>query len=118
MGTEDPRLAILRGVAAELRGLAEDLRAERARRAAAGSGDTDWLDRVLADLTPVLVGLHEVELAESVVQVLDRHGPGPWSDDDLAALAGIDSTELRQLRDQLSAAGRAWPDGNPPPHRD
>ncbi|WP_157163578.1 hypothetical protein [Nocardia aobensis] len=49
MDTENLRLAILRRVVAELRDVAENLRAERARIADA-PGDTDWPDRIVTDL--------------------------------------------------------------------
>ena len=112
MGTEDRRRAIIAQVAVELRDLAETLRAVRAQEAAAG-GNTDWLDQASTDLEPVLVLVHEAEVAGAVGEVLARHGPGPWPDDDLAALAGVAVTELRQLRDQLTAAGPAKPIDDP-----
>ncbi|MFE3322875.1 hypothetical protein [Nocardia sp. NPDC059195] len=114
MGTEDQRRAIIAEVAAELRDLAEYLRAERARRTEAGR-DTELLDRALTELDPLVVLAHEADVAGAIGRVLDRHGPGPWPDADLATVAGVDLTELRRLRDQLAAAGLAHPNGSSPP---
>lgn len=108
VGTDDQRRAIVTQVAAQLRDLAEILRAERARLAAAGT-DTDRLDQVLTELEPIVVGIHDAEISGAVAQVLERHGPGPWPDSDLAALAGVDVTELRRMRDQIAAGGLARP---------
>lgn len=108
MGTDDPRSAIVAQVAHQLRALAEILHAERARLTAAGA-DTDRLDQVLAELEPIVVLIHDAESAGAVAQVLERHGPGPWPDNDLATLAGVNVTELRQIRDQMTAAGLARP---------
>lgn len=102
MSAEDKRRAVTSQVAAELRDLAEYLRSERTRLAATGA-DTDRLDQALAELEPIVVLMHDAEIAGAVAQVLERHGPGPWLDADLALLAGIDVTELRRMRDQIAA---------------
>lgn len=106
MGTDDQRRAIVAQIAAQLRDLAEILHVERARLTAAGA-DTDQLDQVLAELDTTVVLFHDAEIVGAVAQVLDQHGPGPWPDSDLAALAGVDRTELRRMRDQMTAAGLA-----------
>jgi hypothetical protein len=108
VGADDQPLAVIAQVAAQLRDLADFLRAERARLAAA-SADTDRLDQVLAELEPIVVNAHDAEISGAVAQVLSRHGPGPWLDADLAVLAGVDLFELRRMRDQITAAGPARP---------
>lgn len=102
MSAEDERRAAMARVAAELRDLAQYLRSEGTRLGEADA-DTSRLDQVLAELEPILVRFHDAEIAGAVAQVLDRHGPGPWPDADLAALARVDPTELRRIRDQITA---------------
>ncbi|MFD3431189.1 hypothetical protein [Nocardia fluminea] len=114
MGTEDQRRAIVAEVAAELRDLAELLRGERSRRAAEGT-DTELLDQILTELEPAVVLAHDAEIVGAIGRVLERHGPGPWFDADLAAMAGVGLTELRRIRDQMTAAGLARPAADPPP---
>lgn len=104
MGADDQRRAIIARVAAQLRDLAEYVRAERARLAAIDA-DTDRLDQLLTELEPIVVLVHDAEISGAVAAVLARHGPGPWLDADLASLANIDVTELRRMRDQITAAG-------------
>lgn len=104
MGTDKEHRAAVIRAATQLRDLAKYLRAVRADHYDAGF-DTTMLDTVLAELEPIVVDMHGAEIACAVGRVLDRHGPGPWLDADLAVLAGVDLTDLRQLRDQLLAAG-------------
>ncbi|WP_290047942.1 hypothetical protein [Nocardia nova] len=113
MSAEDEHLAAIAQAAAQLRNLAEYLRGERALADVAG-GDTDLFDQVLAELEPIVVLAHDAEVAGAVARVLDRYGPGPWSDADLAALPGVDLSELRRIRDQIAAAGRSDPEADPP----
>lgn len=110
----EERLTLLAEAAGRLRDLADFLRAERRRQLAAGGGDAARITQVLAELEPVLVAAHESEVAAAVDVALDRHGEGPWMDADLAAVAGVDLTDLRRLRDQLLAKGTIRPARKPP----
>lgn len=116
VGAEEQRRAILAQVTTQLRDLADYLRGERARMAAAGTS-TDEIDQVLAELEPIVVGVHDAEVASAVTGALDIHGPGPWMDADLASVAGVDLTDLRRLRDQLLAAGMIHRPDEPSPPR-
>lgn len=113
MDAGQQRRAILIHVAAQLRDLAEYLRGERARMAAAGD-DTSQIEQVIAELEPILVLTHDAEVSSAITLAIDRHGPGPWFDADLASVAGVELTDLRRIRDQLLAAGMIHRPDDPP----
>lgn len=109
----EQRRVIVTEVATQLRDLADYLRAERGRELAAGE-DASLITQVLVELEPALVAAHESEVAEAVDAALHRHGPGPWMNADLAAVAGVDLTDLLRLRDRLLAEGAIGPAPDPP----
>ncbi|MEU4838124.1 hypothetical protein [Nocardia testacea] len=65
--------------------------------------------KMLPELDQLASDTHDVETTEAIRLVLDRHGPGPYPDEDLAALAGVDFDRFRRVRRQLVAAGLARP---------
>lgn len=107
------RREILARVAANADQLVATLHRERDRRRDAGQ-DTTWMDQMLPELDQLASDTHDIETTEAIRLVLDRHGPGPYPDEDLAALAGVDLDRFRRVRQQLVAADLAQPaDGQP-----
>ncbi|MFD4406720.1 hypothetical protein ACFWPH_28555 [Nocardia sp. NPDC058499] len=107
------RRETLARVASEADQLAATIRDERDRRRDTGQ-DTTWMDQILPELDQLATDTHDIEITEAIRQVLERHGPGPYPDRDLAALAGVDIDRFRRVRDQLVAAGLARPADEPP----
>lgn len=65
-----------------------------------------WLDQLLTGLGPLAEQAHDLEIADAVRRVIQRHGPGPYSPEDLAAIAGIvDVDALRRVLGQMVADG-------------
>jgi hypothetical protein len=69
--------------------LTGSLRRERDRCQAAGA-DTAWIDQILGELEPLTADL---DAAQAIRAVIERHGPGPYPADELATIAGIDVDE-------------------------
>ena len=69
------------------------LRRERDRCQAVGA-DTAWIDQMLGELEPLTADL---DAAQAIRAVIERHGPGPYPADELATIAGIDADETRRV---------------------
>lgn len=46
--------------------------------------------------------------------LIDRHGGGPYSAEELATIAGVTATDARRVLDQMVAEGLATPPNQPP----
>ncbi|WP_063042361.1 helix-turn-helix domain-containing protein [Nocardia grenadensis] len=67
----------------------------------------EWLDALLAELRPIAEQIHDLAATQQLFGVVERHGPGPWPAEDLAAVAGVDPSTVQRVLDQLTAAGIA-----------
>lgn len=83
-------------------------RHERELREAAGE-DTTLIDQVLPHLEQLAATTHNVEIFQEIQNVVDRHGAGPYPTEDLAALAGADADDVRQVLAEMVTEGLAWP---------
>ncbi|ROS38628.1 hypothetical protein EDD35_0911 [Amycolatopsis thermoflava] len=52
-------------------------------------------------------GDHDLEVVEAILEVVARHGAGPYPVDDLASLTGLDADEVWRVMEQLVEAGLA-----------
>lgn len=50
---------------------------------------------------------HDLEVVEAILEVVARHGAGPYPVDDLASLTGLDADEVWRVMEQLVEAGLA-----------
>lgn len=95
-------------------GLVTNARSERDRRRAVGE-DTAWLEQLLAELEPLTEQAHDLERTDALRCAVQRHGPGPYPPEDLAAIAGIDDVDaLRRVLEQMVAAGLVRPPSDSP----
>ncbi|MEV5303144.1 hypothetical protein [Amycolatopsis methanolica] len=56
---------------------------------------------------PSPAGDHDLEVVEAILEVVARHGAGPYPLDDLASLTGLDADEVWRVMEQLVEAGLA-----------
>ncbi|WP_280460897.1 hypothetical protein [Nocardia carnea] len=115
-GARDRQRAIEQAVVAT-RDLIEAMRAELERRRDAGE-PTAALDRDLVELEQSAAELRDAQSAAAIRAVVERHGVGPYPDEDLAVLAGLSVTDARRALQRLVAAGLAQQTPTPPDDRD
>jgi DNA-binding MarR family transcriptional regulator len=84
--------------------------AERERAAEPDAAMTEWLDALLVELRPIAEQVHDLAVAQQLFGIVERHGPGPWPAEDLAAIAGVDPGAVQRVLDELTAAGIARPE--------
>lgn len=111
-GTGDRQRALEQAEAAT-RDLIEAMRADRDRRRDAGE-PTTALDGELTELEQSAAELHDARSAAAIRAVVERHGAGPYPDEDLAVLAGLSITDARRALGRLVAAGLAQQTPTPP----
>lgn len=109
---EAERRRLIADVASRAAGLLAHARRERDRRLAARQ-DSAWFDQVQRELEPLSAHTHDLETFLAIATALDRHGPGPYPADELAAIAGITPGDTRRVLNQMVDEGLATP-GNPP----
>jgi hypothetical protein len=88
-------------------------RLERDHQRDAGQ-DTAVLDRLIRGLEPIAEQSRELETIVEIRHVTERHGPGPYPPEDLAAFLGVEVAEVQRALDEMGRAGLAAHGDTPP----
>lgn len=80
------------------------IRHMRDERRAAGH-DTTWLDEFLATVAPIAAQLGDAETMRAIGAVIDRHGSGPYPDEELALFADHEPDTVRRVLAELATTG-------------
>lgn len=65
------------------------------------SRNTVQLDYLLNELKSLATEVHGITAMQAVLAVVTRHGPGPWTAEDIAAIAGISRTDAKTGLDEM-----------------
>jgi hypothetical protein len=86
---------------------------ERDHQQDVGQG-TAWLDRLIRELEPLAEQTHDLETIVAIRHAIERHGPGPYPPEDLAALTDADVAGVQRALDEMVRAGLAAKGDTPP----
>lgn len=113
MGQADEQRRLLTEVATTVTGLLDYVRREYERCQAATDEDAESaavMEQILRELEPIA---QDLAVLDAVRVTIDRHGGGPYSIEDLAAIAGVPEPDARRIVEQLVRDGMATREQDP-----